>query len=64
MLNVNLFKPDGSIELLGDSGGYLELNLYQQTWTSGSDGVDLKKQKFGLHYCNDDDRSIFYDQSD
>ena len=61
MLNFNLISPDGSFGLLGDSNGYLELNFYQQTFSSNLDEVNTDTQKVGLHYCNKDDRSHFYD---
>ena len=41
MLNLVLYSPDGSIVLLGNSGGYLELNFYQQTYSSNSDGFQV-----------------------
>ena len=46
--------------------GYLEFNIIQHsyTFTEDSEQTEVEQREIGLHYCNQEDRKHFYDQTE
>ena len=63
MLQLWSITKESSV-LVPVEDSYFELNFYQASIAKDSGERLTGRQNIGLHKCNKDDRSHFYDQTD